>query len=108
MSAEKRALAQLNALPGRAEAALAAAALQAAQNTALQARTSAPRRTGALRASVFAASAEGGAKASASVPYAALIELGSLRRPARPFLLPAARQADFSALAQAALQEVIA
>lgn len=101
------ALAHLSALPGRAGEAALGAAREAAAEAALQARAAAPVQTGALRASLSAVFREDGAEAKTACPYAALVEGGTRRTPARPFLLPAARGADYFARAARALREAV-
>lgn len=97
--------ARLSALPGKMRSALERAALDAARKTAEDARHAAPVRTGALRASIAAIPVPGGAKSSAGAPYAAIVEGGSRRAAAQPFLRPAFEMSDFAARAARAIQE---
>ncbi len=91
--------------------ALRAAALSAAQGTAHEAAKTAqalvPVRTGALKASIAAEPLPNGALIRANQPYAAAVELGSLRAVPQPYLLPAAREADYPARAAQAAKEVL-
>jgi HK97 gp10 family phage protein len=67
-----------------------------AQTIAANARNSAPIRTGALRASITAASAGGTQwEVTASAPYAGYVEFGTAQHgAAQPFLIPAAHQQE--------------
>ena len=55
----------------------------------------APVDTGRLRSSIEASASGLSAEVSAGCEYAAAVELGSRKRPPRPFLLPAAQASDF-------------
>ena len=76
-----------------------AAAEEAVRRAAESARDAAagmaPVDTGRLRASIEASAAGLSGEVSAGCEYAAAVELGSRKRPARPFLLPAAQASDF-------------
>ena len=100
-------LGRLASLPGSLQEASLRAAQTAAQEAAAQARSMAPVRTGALRASIAAAPAPRGAQAAASCPYAAIVELGSLRSAAQPYLLPGALAVDYAGLCGQALREAM-
>ena len=101
------ALRRLSALQGRLEAAALSAADAAAREAVQAARSLVPVRTGALRASIRVQPLSNGAVVEAARPCAFLVEAGSLRVPARPYLLPAARLADFPGRAARACQEVL-
>ena len=101
------ALRRLSALPERLEAAALSAADAAAREAVQAARSLVPVRTGALRASIRVQPLSNGASAEAAQPYAFLVEAGSTRVPARPYLLPAARLADYPRRAARACQEVL-
>ncbi|MBQ9263737.1 MAG: HK97 gp10 family phage protein [Clostridia bacterium] len=92
-------LSRLAALPGRAQAALTKAAVESAQAAAAAARSNAPVRTGALRASIAAAPDGPGAKAAAGVPYAGYVEQHA------PYFAHALDSSDYAARAARALQE---
>lgn len=68
-----------------------------ARDAAAQAKMDAPVDTGALRASIASdCRIEGNvirAEVTAAAPYAAAVELGTSRAPARPYLRPAAKRA---------------
>jgi len=98
-------LARLSSLPGKAKRACEKAALEAAKAAEAEARSLAPVRTGALRASIRASAAPSGAVVSASAPHAAPVEQGSGNRPAHPYLLPAVQKSDYAARAARALGE---
>lgn len=100
-------LARLGALPGRVREAAREAALAAAQETAAQAQAGAPVRTGALRSSIAFSATDTGAETAARCGYAGMVEWGTRFCPARPFLLPAARSADYFARAGREIQEAL-
>ncbi len=62
-----------------------------AESAAQAARDIAPVQTGALRSGIAAAAQGLSASASASAPYAAMVEYGTARMPPRPFMLNAAQ-----------------
>lgn len=80
---------------------------QAAQHALKTAQILVPVRTGALRNSLQAQSAPLGMEISAHRPYALYLEYGTKRMSARPYLLPAAREADYPARMLRAMQEAI-
>ena len=85
-----RAAARVRGMGARLESAAAEAVRQSAEAALSAAQSRAPVRTGRLRDSL-SARAEGTASVSTSCGYAAAVELGTSRQPARPFLLPAAQ-----------------
>ena len=96
-----------SALPEAFRAAALSAAQDAAHEAAKTAQSLVPVRTGALKASIAAEPLPNGALIRASRPYAATLELGSLRAAPQPYLLPAAREADYPARAAQAAKEVL-
>ena len=98
---------RLSALPKALSDAAQAAAESAAALAAETARELSPVRTGALRASIISMPLGDGAEVRANRPYAALVELGSLRASPHPYLLPAARLADYPARAARAVKEAL-
>ena len=101
------ALRRLHDLPDRAEQAALSSARTASERALQSARSSAPVRTGALRASLTAEPLPCGAALRTACPYALQVERGALRTPARPFLAPAFREANYPALICQALKEAI-
>lgn len=83
---------RLEALAGELESVGVERARVCALRACDLARELAPVETGRLRGSIGARVAEFGAVLFAECEYAAAVELGSGRGPARPFLLPAARK----------------
>lgn len=82
---------------------------QQAERMAQAAREYAPVDTGALRDSISSRMEGGEAVISASVPYAAAVELGSFARAPRPFLSPAyqaLKQETIEAVARAVQEEL--
>ena len=80
-----------------------------AERMAQAAREYAPVDTGALRSSISSCMEGGEAVISASVPYAAAVELGSFARAPRPFLSPAyqaLKQETIEAVARAMQEEL--
>jgi len=69
------------------------------------ARRNAPVQTGALRASISLQCSPVLAIVKTSCPYAGAVEWGGRFTPARPFLAPAAWEADYFARMQRALKE---
>ena len=94
-------------LSAQCESALGDALRQAGNHAREAARRNAPVKTGALRASVQMEEYPLAMRLKADCSYAAAVELGGLYRPARPFLLPACRAADYPARAARALKECI-
>ena len=98
--------ARLRKLPAVMATAMPQAMSHAGETVAETARELAPRRTGALRDSIVVARdpVTGQATVEARAPYAAYVEFGTVRRPARPFLGPAlaaSRSAIIKELARA-------
>lgn len=95
----------------RALAMAAGEALQeAAQGAALDARARAPVDSGALRQGIEIRALSNGAQAVVSTaPHGAMVELGTRRMAARPYLLPAAEaaRAPFNAVARACAARVV-
>lgn len=79
---------------GRSVDNLGAAASTASRIIASGARARAPRRTGALAASIRAAPEGGTARTVASIRYAGFVHYGARGRPARPFLTDAAEATE--------------
>ena len=98
-------LSSLAAMPSKAQKAQMKAARNAARNARQQAQAAVPVHTGALRASITVKPLPNGAAVQAGKPYAALVELGSLRTPARPYLLPAAQSVQYPLQVFNALKE---
>ena len=98
-------ISRLLALPARADQQLKKAAVDCALEAEAKTREHAPLRTGALSASISATESNTGAAVSAAAPYAGIVEQGASRRPARPYLLPAAQASAFAARARQALSE---
>lgn len=65
------------------------AARESAERAAMEARRLCPVDTGRLRASIATSQVEGGWRFGSDAPYASLVELGTARTPAQPFLRPA-------------------
>lgn len=86
-----RLCARLRKLPVVMAAAMPQTMSHAAEMVAETARELAPRRTGALSDSIVVARDVGNdaLRVEARAPYAAYVEFGTVRRPARPFLGPA-------------------
>ena len=82
-------------LPSRARGALLSARRAAAGAALREAKAIAPQRTGRLRASISCREKNGTFVLSAKAPYAALVERGTRRQSARPFLLPVARRSGY-------------
>ena len=95
-----KAAANLRALGPALRRAAAQAASETAQSALREAQSRAPVRTGRLRGSLSVRAQGGSAIVCAECAYAAAVELGTSRRPARPFLHPAAQaqRAAFPAL----------
>ena len=72
------------------------ASTTAAQAVTADAKSKAPRRTGRLAASIVGEGRRNTARVTAGAPYAAYVEFGTARVPARPYMRPAlaARQAQ--------------
>ena len=98
---------RFSALPEALRAAALSAADDAASEAVETARSMVPVRTGALKASIAAEPLPDGAQILVSQPYAAAVELGSLHAPPQPYLLPAAREADYPARTARAVKEVL-
>lgn len=77
------------------------------QLTRDEAQGMAPVRTGALRASIRSRASGLEGAVETGCPYGAAVELGTLCTPARPFLLPAARQSKYHENAKNALKEML-
>jgi HK97 gp10 family phage protein len=60
-----------------------------AENIAHNARESAPQNSGALAQSIKVQERDGQVEIAATAPHAVVIELGTYRRPAQPFMRPA-------------------
>ena len=101
------ALRRLSGLPEALSLAARSAAEAAADQAVHTARQLVPVRTGALRASISAAPHPQGALLRADRPYALPVEIGHGRTAAHPYLVPAARWADYPARAVRAVQEVL-
>lgn len=69
------------------------------------ARRNAPVQTGALRAAISLQCSPVSAIVKTGCPYAGAVEWGGRFTPARPFLAPAAGEADYFARMQRALKE---
>ena len=107
MNPLEAAIRRLSALPGQLEAASLSAAQQSAIEAARTAKALVPVETGALRASIAAEALPGGAAVRADQPYAGAVEMGHGRAVPRPYLLPAARWADYPRRAARNCQEVL-
>ena len=107
MNALPELIRRFSALPEAFRAAALSAAGDAAAQAVQIAQGLVPVRTGALKASIAAETLPDGALIRAERPYAAVVELGSLHSAPHPYLLPAARQADFPARAARAAKEVL-
>jgi hypothetical protein len=83
--------ARLRALGARADAAATPALLAGGDEVAAEAARRAPRRSGTLAGSLRVVAGPDGVAVEAAAPYAVAAELGSVRRPARPFLGPGLR-----------------
>lgn len=94
-------------LPSRAQGALLSARRAAADAALKEAKALAPQRTGRLRASVSCREENGTTILSAKTPYAALVERGTRRRSARPFLLPAAQGSGYGQRAADELRKAV-
>ena len=108
MNALSQLIRRYSALPEALRAAALTAASDTAEHAAQTAQALVPVRTGALKASIAAETLPDGARFLASRPYAAAVELGSLHAAPQPYLLPAAREADYPARAARAAKEVLA
>ena len=86
-----RAAARVRGMGARLESAAAEAVRQSAEAALSAAQSRAPVRTGRLRDSLSARAEGTAASVSTSCGYAAAVELGTSRQPARPFLFPAAQ-----------------
>lgn len=85
---------RLQALERRLERVGSEITQSSAAHCAALAREKAPVDTGALRSSIGTRSAgKYAAESFASVPYAAIVEIGGSRTPPKPYLLPSAREA---------------
>ena len=98
-----RVAARVRGMGAKLESAAAEAVRQSAEAALSAARSCAPVRTGRLRDSLSVRAEGTAAVVFASCDYAAAVELGTSRQPARPFLLPAA-QAQRQALPALAAQ----
>ena len=98
-----RVAARVRGMGARLECAAAEAVRQSAEAALFAARSCAPVRTGRLRDSLSVRAEGTAAVVFASCDYAAAVELGTSRQPARPFLFPAA-QAQRQALPALAAQ----
>ena len=78
-----------------------------AQEALSRAQSLVPVRTGALRNSLQQSPITNGAEILARRPYAIYLEYGTRRMSARPFLLPALQESDYSARMTRAMQEAI-
>ena len=78
-----------------------------AQEALQKARMLVPVRTGALRNSLQHLPITNGAEILARRPYAIYLEYGTRLMSARPFLLPALKESDYSARMIRAMQEAI-
>ena len=107
MNALSQLILRLDALPETLRAAALSAADDAASEAVEIAQSLVPVRTGALKASIAAEPLPNGAQILASRPYAAAVELGSLHTAPQPYLLPAAREADYPARTARAVKEVL-
>lgn len=87
---------KLRSLPLRAREALLSARRTAVRAALDEARISAPRRTGKLSNSLHSREENETSILSAKTPYAAFVERGTRRVPARPFLLPAAQSSGYA------------
>lgn len=87
----------------------AEAAWAAAQRGAEIARELAPVDSGELRSSINARRSGGSAQVVSSAAHAALLEYGTSRMAAQPYMLPMAEKmrGEYADLAQAALKEVL-
>jgi HK97 gp10 family phage protein len=98
--------AKLRKLPAVVAAEMPQIMSHAAERVAETARGLAPRRSGALRDSIVVARdpVTGQATVEARAPYAAFVEFGTVKRPARPFLgsaLAASRSAIIEEISRA-------
>lgn len=107
MKGLERAQARLQLFSLQAAHALQGAVQEAGEATLHSARDYAPVRTGRLQSSLFMQQEDMNCRVAAAAPYAALVEWGALHIPPRPFLLPAAREADYFARAARALKEIL-
>ena len=64
----------------------------------MEARALCPVDTGALRASISIRMTPDGGEVYADAPYAAQVEVGTMERPAQPFLFPAMRAKEADAV----------
>lgn len=101
------ALSRLYQMEGAARKALEGAVKQSGQEALQAARIAAPVCTGRLRDSIRLQSQVRIARLKTDCPYAGAVEWGTLRTPAQPFLIPAARQSDYFERAKTALMEII-
>lgn len=101
---------QLKTRAAKLEPAAAEAAIASAGRGMELARSLAPVDSGALRSGIGARSAGGaGAEVVSAAAYSAVVEYGTSRAPAQPFLLPMARQMqpEFVRDVTRAVQEVL-
>lgn len=85
----KRAQARLRRIGGVLAEQAQAAAVSAAENARREAMSMVPVDSGRLRGSLTVRECDGGASVATDCPYASAVELGTSRRAATPFLLPA-------------------
>ena len=107
MKGLERAQARLQQLSVRAARALQGAVEDAGAETLSAARDIVPVRTGRLKASLYMQPEETACRVAATAPYAVFVEWGTRYMSPRPFLLPAAREADFFARAARAVKEIL-
>ena len=98
---------RLRLLPSRVQDALLSARRAAAGAALKEAKALAPQRTGWLRASISCREKNGTSVLSAKAPYAALVERGTRRQSARPFLLPAAQGSGYGQRAADELRKAV-
>lgn len=102
-----QALSRLHQLPGKLLEHSSIEMEKTAHEVLKTAQAIVPVRTGALRNSLQQNTWAVGAEILARRPYAIYLEYGTRRMSARPFLLPAAREADYLARMIRAMQEAI-
>lgn len=101
----ERLCSRLDAMEGELREAAGAALEHLAQSARREAMARAPVETGRLRASIHAEQNGLTARVASDCPYAASVELGTSKCPARPFLAPSAL-AGREGLARAAREKV--
>lgn len=81
----------------------------AAQRGAELARCMAPVDSGELRGGIRAIREDSGATVVSTAPHAAMVEYGTVKSAAQPYMLPMAREmrAEFAELARTAAKEVL-